>query len=161
MLYLVFLIFGLATFWLLMSGFWDNPLLLTFGVISILLCFLIAWRIEKKFPFHKGISLLQGLPLFWVWLFREVVVANLDVLKRIWLPSKYPLSPAIRTLSMSQKTGLGKTTYANSITLTPGTISMDVNGNEVMVYGLHKESLDILEKGEMDKRVTQLEKRIL
>lgn len=161
MLYLVFLTFGLATFWLLMSGFWDNPLLLAFGVISILLCLFISWRIEKKYPFHKAISILPGLPLFWLWLFKEVLIANIDVLKRIWFPSKFPLLPTIRTLPMSQKTRLGKTTYANAITLTPGTISMDVKGNEVKVYGLHKDSLDDLEKGEMDRRVSQLEKKIL
>lgn len=161
MLYLVFLTFGLATFWLLMSGFWDNPLLLSFGVVSILLCLLFAWKIEKKYPFHKSISLLPGLPLFWIWLFKEVITANIDVLKRIWLPDEFPLSPTIRTLPMSQKTRLGKTTYANAITLTPGTISMDVKANEVTVYGLIKESVDDLEKGEMDKRVSKLEKRIL
>lgn len=161
MLYLFFLTFGLSIFWLLMSGFWDNPLLLSFGVISILLCLLIAWRIERKFPFHRGISLLPGLPLFWLWLFREVILANIEVLKRIWLPEKYPLSPTIRTLPMSQKTRLGKTTYANAITLTPGTISMDVKGSEVTVYGLIEEAVDDLAKGEMDKRVSKLEKKIL
>ena len=161
MLYLVFLALGLVSFWLLMSGFWDNPLLLSFGLISILLCLFFAWKIEKKYPFHKAISLLPGLPLFWFWLFKEVVIANIDVLKRIWLPEEYPLSPTIRTLPMSQKTRLGKTTYANSITLTPGTIAMDVKGNKVTVYGLLKEAVDDLEKGEMDKRVSKLEKRIL
>ncbi len=161
MIYLVFLAIGLAFFWLLMSGFWDNPLLLTLGAVSLILCLLVAWKIEKKFPFHKAISLLPGLPLFWVWLFREVIIANIDVLKRIWFPKKYPLTPTIRTLPMSQQTRIGKTTYANSITLTPGTISMDVKGNEVTVYGLIRESVDDLEAGEMDKRVTQLEKRIL
>jgi len=161
MLYLIFLTFGLAIFWLLMSGFWDNPLLLSFGVISILLCLFFAWKIEKKYPFHKAISLLPGLPLFWFWLFKEVIKANIDVLKRIWLPEEYPLSPTIRTLPMSQKTRLGKTTYANAITLTPGTISMDVKANEVTVYGLIKESIDDLENGEMDTRVSKLEKKIL
>jgi len=144
-----------------MSGFWDNPLLLGFGVISILICLFFAWKIEKKYPFHKAISLLPSLPLFWLWLFKEVIIANIDVLKRIWLPDEFPLSPTIRTLQMSQKTRLGKTTYANAITLTPGTISMDVKGNEVTVYGLIKESVDDLEKGEMDMRVSKLEKRIL
>ncbi len=161
MIYHLFLTIGLAIFWLLMSGFWDNSLLLSFGAISILLCLFFAWKIEKKYPFHKAISLLPGLPLFWLWLFKEVVVANIDVLKRIWLSEEYPLSPTIRTLPMSQKTRLGKTTYANAITLTPGTISMDVKGNEVTVYGLIEDSIDDLEKGEMDKRVSQLEKRIL
>lgn len=161
MLYLVFLTFGLAIFWLLMSGYWDNPLLLTFGVISVLLCLFVAWKIEKKYPFHRAISLLSGLPLFWLWLFKEVILANIDVLKCIWFPSKFPLTPTIRTLPMSQKTRLGKTTYANSITLTPGTISMDVKGSEVTVYGLLKDSIDDLEKGKMDKRVTLLEKKIL
>lgn len=161
MIYLIFLAIGLAIFWLLMSGYWDNPLLLSFGLISIILCLLIAWKIEKKFPFHKAISILPGLPMFWVWLFKEVIIANIDVLKRIWFPSKFPLSPTIRTLPMSQKTRLGKTTYANAITLTPGTISMDVKGNDVTVYGLIKESVDDLELGEMDKRVSRLEKQIL
>lgn len=144
-----------------MSGFWDNPLLLGFGIASVILCLFFAWKIEKKYPFHKDISLLPGLPLFWLWLFKEVIIANIDVLKRIWLPEEYPLSPTVRTLTMSQKTRLGKTTYANAITLTPGTISMDVKGNEVTVYGLLTEAVDDLEKGEMDRRVSQLEKRIL
>jgi len=161
MLYLVFLTIGLAGFWLLMSGFWDNTLLLSFGVISVLLCVFIAWKIEKKYPFHKAISLLPGLPLFWFWLFKEVITANIDVLKRIWFPEEYPLSPTIRTLPMSQKTRLGRTTYANAITLTPGTISMDVKAHEVTVYGLIKESVDDLAEGKMDKRVSQLEKKIL
>lgn len=161
MIYLIFLGIGLATFWLLLSGYWDNPLLLGLGVLSLLLCLFIAWRIEKKFPFHRAISLLPGLPAYWLWLFKEVIVANFDVLKRIWFPQKYPLTPTIRTLPMSQQTRLGKTTYANSITLTPGTISMEVVGNNVKVYGLIKESIDELEAGEMDKRVTYLEKRIL
>lgn len=161
MLYLIFLAIGLTIFWLLMSGYWDNPLLLILGAISIALCLFIAWKIEKKYPFHKAISLLPSLPLFWLWLFKEVILANVDVLKRIWFPGKYPLSPIIRTLPMSQQTRLGKTTYANAITLTPGTISMDVKGNEVTVYGLIKETVDDLEIGAMDKRVSQLEKRIL
>lgn len=161
MLYRIFLTVGLAVFWLLMSGFWDNGLLLGFGVVSIMICVFFSSRIEKKFPFHEGISLLPGLPLFWLWLFKEVVIANIDVLKRIWLPNEYPISPTIRTLPMSQTTRLAKTTYANSITLTPGTVSMDVKGNEVTIYGLIKEAVDDLEKGEMDRRVTQLEKRIL
>jgi len=161
MLYLVFLTFGLATFWLLMSGYWYDPLLLTFGAVSILLCLFIAWKIEKKYPFHRIISILPGLPLFWLWLFKEVVIANIEVLKRIWMPSKFPITPTIRTLPMSQKTRMGKTTYANAITLTPGTISIDVKGSEVQIHGLFKDSLDDLEKGEMDKRVAQLERKIL
>ena len=55
---------------------------------------------------------------------------------------------------------VGQVAYANSITLTPGTISLDVRDNQILVYALTKEAADGVESGEMDRRVAALERAV-
>jgi multicomponent Na+:H+ antiporter subunit E len=57
----------------------------------------------------------------------------------------------------SQKTPAGVATYANSITLTPGTITVEVSGNDLIVHALVRDGADDLEAGGMDRRVSQFE----
>ncbi len=59
----------------------------------------------------------------------------------------------------SQKTVLGQVIYANSITLTPGTVSLSVDNNEIEVHALSKEFAEGLQSGEMDRRVATLDAR--
>jgi multicomponent Na+:H+ antiporter subunit E len=155
--YIALLTLSLYAFWLVMSGFWDNPLLLTLGAVSTALVAWLSWRIEKHYPFHSFMRVLANLPRYWPWLVWEVVKSNADVLKRIWLPSRYPIDPAQSVLPMSQQSRIGRTIYANSITLTPGTIAVRVDGDKVLVHALHSDSIRDLEQGEMDRRVTALE----
>lgn len=58
----------------------------------------------------------------------------------------------------SQTTDVGKVIYANSITLTPGTVSLGLVGDEITVHALIRENIEALESGDMDRRVSQLEK---
>lgn len=155
--YLVFLTASLVIFWLLLSGFWDKPLLLGLGAASVALVAYMAWQIERRYPSKAVVSMLTRLPGYWLWLLREIIKANLDVLKRIWLPSRHPVSPALSILPMTQQTHIGRTIYANSITLTPGTVSIDVQGNSILVHAISAEGIADLEGGEMDCRVTALE----
>jgi len=157
MRFVILLTVVLYTFWLLLSGFWTKPLLLGLGVASTLLAVFLTWQMEKQHPLAFLTRLTIKIPGYWLWLMKEVFKANLDVLKRIWLPKKYPVQPDMCVLPMSQKTSLGQTIYANSITLTPGTVSIDVEDNEVLVHALSKEGLDDLREGEMDRRVTAME----
>lgn len=156
--YLILLIVALSAFWLLLSGFWDNTLLLALGAASVALSTYFAWQIERRYKTRQAVRIIARLPLYWLWLIGEIIKANLDVLKRIWLPSRYPISPSMRALPMSQTTELGRTIYANSITLTPGTVSVDVTGNRVLVHALSAAGLADLEQGDMDRRVRALEK---
>lgn len=158
MSYLRFLVIGLVVFWLLWSGFWDNPLLLGLGAASIALSAYLAIRIERYYPLRTVTGMLYRIPVYWLWLMTEVIKTNVDVAKRIWLPSRYPISPTLGVVPMTQKTRLGKTVYANSITLTPGTVSVRLEPNHhLLVHALTHESMEDLKAGGMDARVTNLE----
>ena len=96
---------------------------------------------------------------YWLWLTREVVISAVDVSKRV-LDPKLPISPRAITLPLSQRTDIGRVTYANSITLTPGTVSIDLGEDFVRVHALTSEGAQALIEGEMDRRVTALERGI-
>ncbi|WP_299877719.1 Na+/H+ antiporter subunit E [uncultured Cocleimonas sp.] len=156
--YRYLLIIGLTLFWLLLSGYWTNPLILTLGAASVALATWMAMRIEKKYAFNeKGIAILSKQHTFWPWLFVEIVKSNISVLKCIWMPKTHPISPLIRQLKMQPQTRIARTLYANSITLTPGTVSIEVRNDEVLIYALLEDAMKDLEDGEMGERVYKLE----
>jgi multicomponent Na+:H+ antiporter subunit E len=141
--------------WLLLSGHYE-PLTLTFGVISCVLVVILTQRMDvvdrEGHPVHLSWSAL----IYWPWLLWEIAKANVDVARRVLSPS-LPISPTMIRVKTSQLTDLGRVIYANSITLTPGTISLDVRGGEILVHALSREGADELASGEMDRRVTRME----
>ncbi len=156
--YRYLLIIGLSIFWLLLSGYWDNPLILGLGVASVALSTWLAMRIERDYAFQdRGLSILLKQPTYWPWLFVEIIKANIAVLRCIWLPEKYPTTPLIRTLKVAPESRIARTVYANSITLTPGTVTIKVRNQEILVYALTEEGMADLETGEMGRRVHKLE----
>lgn len=159
MLYFLLLFAVLYGFWLLLSGYWNSPLLLMLGLASSLLAAWIGTRLEP--PDSRGYSLgmLLRLPRYLGWLFVAIVKSNLDVVRRIWHPHTDPISPVVGRLPVSQTTRLGKTIYANSITLTPGTVAIEVSDDEVLVHALTESAFADLAGGEMDRRVTAAEGR--
>ncbi len=149
------LILGMA--WALWSGH-GEPLIVAFGVLSCLAVLGIAARMERiagTEPLDYGLALrsLGYLP----WLLMEIVKANLDVAKRVVASDPGIDSHLIRTQS-SQQTELGRVIYANSITLTPGTITLDLRGSDILVHALTRSAAAGVQQGEMDRRVTQLER---
>jgi multicomponent Na+:H+ antiporter subunit E len=127
-----------------------------FGVASSVLVVLLAMRMEvtdhEGLPFHVGGRFLVYFP----WLMREIFVANLHVAKII-LDPKLPISPILVHYRANQKTDLGRAIYANSITLTPGTITTGVNGDELEIHSLTWFNVDGREEDEMDRRCTWVE----
>ena len=93
---------------------------------------------------------------YYFWLIKEIVKANMNVVKHIWL-GKNSISPQLKTIKISQKTDMGKVIYANSITLTPGTVAIDLQGDEILVHALLAADMTSLEQGEMDARIRKLE----
>ena len=84
------------------------------------------------------------------------MLANFVVIKHIWLGNS-SISPTLKRIKITQKTDIGKVIFANSITLTPGTVAVDIIHNEVVVHALLKKDIDSLIAGEMDRRVSLLE----
>ena len=145
----------LVLFWLLNSGHYTY-LIMSLGAASIAIVVLIAHRMDVVDHESQPIHLSLSYPRFGLWLTKEIVAANLVVVKHIWLGNK-TITPTITTIKASQKTDLGKVIYANSITLTPGTVALSLADDQIMVHALIRENIEALESGDMDKRVSQLE----
>lgn len=149
----------LGVVWLLWS-FHFTPLLLTFGALSILLVLWISARMrimdrEAVLVDLRNLKVVMYLP----WIIREVIRSNVDV-ARVILHPKLPIEPRMMRVRASQRTALGKVIYANSITLTPGTVTVDFDeaDSTILVHALTVTAHQGLLTGEMDRRVRALEK---
>lgn len=140
--------------WLLLSGYYV-PLIIGFGVASCLLSALIAYRMDVID--HEGHPIFLGprIVSYWIWLLVEIFKANVDVAKCVLFPKRY-LRPSLFTVTASQKSDLGRVIYANSITLTPGTVTVDLDDDQVMVHSLTEGSAEGVKSGDMDRRVTKV-----
>jgi len=145
----------LVVFWLANSEY-HTTFMLSLGVVSIALVIYIAHRMDVVDHEAQPLHLTPKLPGYFAWLIKEIFLANLMVVKHIWLGNK-SISPVFKTITASQKTEMAKVIFANSITLTPGTVTVDMEGNQFLIHALLEESIKDLEAGEMDRRVTQLE----
>ena len=139
--------------WLLLSGHYD-PLPLTLGVLSCITCLYVTWK--AKFIDEEGLPLhlLIRLPIYTLWLFKEIIKANIDTAKIIIINNPDPQNFRVKS---SQKTEAGKVTYANSITLTPGTVTTVLDGDILEVHALSSDMADDVKSGAMDKKVSWLE----
>lgn len=141
--------------WLLLSGIFE-AWLLALGLASIFLIVLFANRMDvidhEGHPIHISWRAL----LFWPWLAWEIVKANIDV-ARVILHPKLPITPTVLRIKASQVTELGHVFYANSITLTPGTVTLSVENGGMDVHAITQGAIDELMSGEMDRRVHDVE----
>jgi multicomponent Na+:H+ antiporter subunit E len=146
----------MALIWMLNSGLY-TPLLLSLGALSVLLVVWIAHLMDVVDHESQPVHLTMRLPFYYAWLIKQLLLSNIDVVKRIWLGNR-SISPSMAVLPVSQRTDMGRVIYANSITLTPGTVAIDVEGDSVLVHSLTASGIADLRSGEMDRRVSRLEK---
>jgi multicomponent Na+:H+ antiporter subunit E len=147
----------LSVFWLAWSGHFE-PLILGLGAASLL--FVVALSARLKVVDEESVPLGLHYPrllLYVPWLAFEIVKANLDVARRILTPGRLPIAPRLIRVPASQRTELAQVIYANSITLTPGTISLDLKDGQILVHALHAEAAAGVEAGDMDRKCAQLE----
>ncbi len=142
---------ALAIVWLLLSGHYD-PLIVGLGAVSCVLVTWIALRMDVVDREGHPIHLTWRAPFYWSWLLWQIVKSNFTVARIIVSPS-LPISPELVKVDTSQSDDLGRVIYANSITLTPGTVSIYVWSNSIEVHALTRETADDLRTGEMDRRV--------
>ena len=151
----VYLGLFLFALWLVLSGHYA-ALLVGLGIASSVFVVAIALRMgivdRETHPIHLHPTFL----LYFFWLAWEITKANIDVARRI-LDPRLPISPNMLTVRSTQKSDLGHASYANSITLTPGTVTVSVEGDVLEVHALTREAAAVLAAGEMDRRVTKIE----
>lgn len=146
----------LGCFWLVLSGYY-NVITLTAGLVSVVGTIALASRMKILDREAHPIALLPGaLISYWPWLAWEMAKSGWDVMKLILNP-KLPISPTLVRVRASQKTSSGIATYANSITLTPGTVTCRIEGDEFLVHAITREGAESLLDGEMDRRVRRFE----
>ena len=144
------LVVVLVTTWITLSGYF-KPMLLSLGVISIGLTVWIAKRMRildgETVPY---LTIPQTLAYF-SWLFVEIIKANIAVVRAVMAPNM-TISPTLTKIPLPQKTDIGKVMFANSITLTPGTISLDIQDDHILVHALLSEMSDPEDFAEMAER---------
>ena len=118
--------------YILLSGFIVEELIVG-ALISLILTIVIAkyvnYRIDWKLPYRLLVLLFVYLPVF-IW---QLLLANLDVARRVLSP-KIPLNPGFVKMKSELTGDFAKLMLANSITLTPGTLSVDVNEDDFYIH---------------------------
>ena len=140
----------LAVFWYALSGH-TEPLILGFAVVSIAIVLVVAGRMgvadREGFPFQITFRAIG----YMVWLGIQILMSSLAV-ARLILDPKLPINPRMIELPSIQDSDLGRAIYANSITATPGTVTVNVWEDRMVVHALTEEAARDLATGEMDRR---------
>jgi multicomponent Na+:H+ antiporter subunit E len=152
------LAFTLFSLWLLLSGHLSESLLLALGLASVILVVITVRRMETLDHEGHPVHLSRRVLVYWPWLIKEIVLANIDVGKAI-LRFRVPVAPTVFSVRASQRSELARVIYANSITLTPGTVTIAVDGDRLTIHALTPGAVEGLEGGEMDRRVREIEAR--
>ncbi len=147
------LFFILFSLWLLMSGHY-NVLIISLGIISCAFCVYVAKRGKLIDDEGLPIFFMPRLLNYLIWLFKEILKSNLSTAKVI-INGK--VEPETFTVKTSQVTDVAKVTYANSITLTPGTVTTKIQKGVFEVHALNSDFGNDIRNNEMDKKVTWLE----
>lgn len=172
----------LYVIWLLLSGHYDW-LLLAFGVISVagtLYCVSRMRRAQEaqstahghpqgdadptapdstdqhlsNNPIKYHTPFLRGLT-YCGWLAKEILMSNIDVARRVW-QRDMSIDPVTLVVPDHELDDIGKVIYANSITLTPGTVSLFLREDGIHVHALTQQGANALAEGEMLRRVQNL-----
>ena len=144
----------LAGAWLLWSGLF-KPLLLGLGAFSCLLVAYLTHRMGRTDHEQFRVNFNLRFLSYWLWLTREIVRSSLEV-ARVVLNPRLPISPRIVEIEATARHPVDQVTLGNSITLTPGTIALEVRDGVLRVHTLTQEGADELMSGEIDRRIAAL-----
>jgi multicomponent Na+:H+ antiporter subunit E len=151
-----FAFLALFAFWVLLSGQF-TPFLLAAGAASSVLVVWLAMRMEvidrEGMPAHFWHAVFT----YWPWLAWQIVKSAWQV-TRLILDPRLPVSPTLVRFRPSQRSSVGLVTHANSITLTPGTITVEASPGEFLVHGLTRAGAEACIDSDMDRRIARLER---
>jgi len=136
--------------WLTLSGYFI-PMILTFGAISVAI---VVWMCRRMNILDGETVPYMTIPQtvsYFVWLFAEIVKANMQVVKAVLSPD-LEVSPTLVKIPLNTDADIAETMFANSITLTPGTVSVDMQPDHILVHALLEEMSAPEDFSEMEKR---------
>lgn len=145
----------LMLLWVSLSGYF-NALQLGLGVVSVVAVTWLTVHLDIPTLDRSRLKMMLRLPRYSLWLTREILVSNMLVAKIILSPDM-PLKRTMISSKPKQHSDLGVTIYANSITLTPGTVTIDVDADGLSVHALNQRIADDLMSDQMNVQVARLE----
>jgi multicomponent Na+:H+ antiporter subunit E len=154
MRYILSLTIVLAGLWLAVSGVY-KPLLFILGGGSVALVVWLSLRMDVVGVEHDPALYSWRLPIYWAWLFWQIVLTNINVAGRILRP--HSIRSHLLTVPVPMSTAVGKVTYANSCTLTPGTVALHLTEDILTVHALDAYSSQDLKAGHMARKIGWLE----
>ncbi|TDC54035.1 cation transporter [Actinomadura sp. KC345] len=146
----------LAAFWLIVSGHY-TPLLLMLGALAVFLTVVVVTRMAVADEEGLPLRILPRLPWYLLWLCWQILLSALAVLRLVWSPRRP--RPVVAAVPAGELPDLSKVIYANSITLTPGTLSVSFRDEDIEVHAIQQAGITGLESGAMLDRVKGLEGR--
>lgn len=156
MRYTVSLFILLSAFWLINSSA-NNALLLSLGLISVLTVLFFTRKLNlldnESLPLH----LFKRIFPLYLWVIKEIIKASCYVLKNILFRHK-PIAPVTVNIKTDFKETLSKVIFANTITLVPGTLCLELNKDSVLVHALSKQLALELLGDELALRIKRLER---
>ena len=146
----------LFALWMLLSGH-TSPLMLSFGFGSCLFVVIIQMLMDRADAERVRLRFRPiAFARYCGWLLLEIVKSNIDVAK-VLVSRDLPISPTLFRVEATQRTLAGHVLFANSITLTPGTVSINLQRDTILVHALTEDGADGVAEGDMDERVSALE----
>lgn len=138
--------------WVVLSGFF-NVFFITLGALSCLCAAMIARKINKDEEKPENIlPVFIRLPIYFAWLVKEIIISSFTTTVKVWQLSPN-ITPTIGWVNTALCDDLGLTVFANSITLTPGTVAVSVREGIIQVHALEKSGILSLKEGTMSKKV--------
>jgi len=154
MRYVISLILILSALWLAISGVY-KPLLFILGAVSVALVTWLSVRMDVVGQEHNPVLYSWRLMRYWSWLVVQIFKSNVHVAKLALTPAR--IQPQLLTVAVPHHDAVAQVTYANSCTLTPGTVALQLTKNELLVHALDDASAQDLASGEMARRISWLE----
>lgn len=142
--------------WIVLSGFF-TPLFIVLGALSCFLAVFISVRTRlKNEQRFNALPLILSFPVYICYLLKEIIISGIDVTRKMW-QIEPEISPAVAWIPTSFRDDMRLTIYGNSITLTPGTMTMEVTDEGLLhIHALNAEGIESLRSGDMAAKVVKL-----
>ena len=149
---------ALFALWMLLEGRWTVETVLT-GIVLSTLVYLFCWKFLDYSP-RREWAVIRRIPRavgYLFWLIGQIFVSGFMTISRIW--SGREVRPHLVSFRSVLRTDPGRVLLSQSITLTPGTLTVDQRNGRFLVHALDDAYTEGLQDSEMEKRILELEKK--
>lgn len=154
LVYIVLLALVLTLLWFLLSGYGFKQPIVTFGLLGVALAVYMSIRMNVLDAESAPFASLPKFLAYWYWLSGEILKANYAVLRLVLSPD-LNIKPAMTRASVECTNDLARTTFGNSITLTPGTVTVEVEETGFLIHALDESFADQEAFRDMERRAAK------